>query len=394
MKILVVTNDFPPRLGGIEQYVAQLLAHLPRTTSAIVLASRHPDAAAFDREFPHPVVRCAAYPMLPTPRLARQVADRATREGADVVVFGAGLPLGLMAGAIRRRGGPPIVAFTHGVEPVLASAPGGGAVLRRLARHTAIVTCVSMWAERRIRSAVGPDARLERLPPGFDERRFHPEVDGAPIRARYGLGAGPVVVSVSRLVPRKGQDRLVRAWRGVLHEFPDARLLIVGGGRDRDRLTRLARRLNVAARVVFTGPVPADDLPAHLAAADVFAVPCRPRWGGLDTEAWGTVFLEAAGVGRAAIAGRAGGAPEAVLHEETGLVVDAHRETAVRSAIVRLLRAPDEARVFGQRAATRARREYTWSQMARRLQTLLDQAAGSERPRVGQRDRLSTVTRA
>jgi phosphatidylinositol alpha-1,6-mannosyltransferase len=202
-----------------------------------------------------------------------------------------------------------------------------------------------------------------------------------------------VVVSVSRLVPRKGQDRLVHAWGGVLREFPDARLLIVGGGRNRNRLARLARRLDVSARVVFTGPVSDDDLPACFAAGQLFAMPCRSRGGGLDVEAWGTVFLEAAAVGRPSIAGRAGGAPEAVLHEETGLVVDPRSEAAVRSAILRLLRAPDEARRFGERAAARARGEFTWSHLARRLQALLDQAAGGGRPGAAQRDRLSAVTR-
>jgi phosphatidylinositol alpha-1,6-mannosyltransferase len=381
LKILVVTNDFPPRVGGIEHYVAELLRHLSGNISATVLTSEHVDAPAFDCSFPASVIRWAPYPLLPSPRLARAVVEHVRRESVDVVVFGATLPLAMIAGSVRRRTGVPIVMFTHGVEPVVASVPLASRLVRRLVSHATIVTAVSRWAEDRLRSAVGTGPRIEQLPPGIDTDRYHPGVSGAATRDRYGLGAGPVIATVSRLVPRKGHDRLIGALPAIAREFPAVRLFIVGGGPSRERLQRLAARHGVTSHVVFAGPVSAAELPSCFAAGDVFAMPCRSRWWGLDTEALGAVYLQAAGVGRAAVAGQAGGAPEAVRHGETGVVVDGGQSAAVAAGVLRLLRSPGEAQSFGSTAAAWVHRELTWPLMAARLESLLHEAAaGGRRP--------------
>jgi phosphatidyl-myo-inositol dimannoside synthase len=376
LKLLVVTNDFPPRIGGIERYVAGLLRHLSSDITITVLTSKHPDAIAFDRAFPARVIRWAPYPLLPTPRLARAVVEQIAREQVGALAFGATFPLGMIAGAARRRTGVPIVMFTHGVEPALASLPGASALLHRIVRHATIVTVLSRWAEERIRSAVGPIPRIELLRSGVDADRFRPTVSGTAIRHRYGLGAGPVIVSVARLVPRKGHDQIIRALPAIAREFPAVRVLIVGAGPSRRRLERLTVRQGVTSHVVFAGSVPDADLPACFAAGDVFAMPCRSRWAGLDTEGLGTAFLEAAAVGRPAIAGRSGGAPEAVIDGETGIVVDASRSDAVAAAVLRLLRSPDDARALGAAAASRVHRELTWPLLARRLECLLHEASG------------------
>ena len=379
MRLLVVTNDFPPRPGGIEHYVAELVRHLPQTAST-VLTSEHPDAERFDPTYPQHVVRCGRYPLLPTPRLLRTVVDWARHEPPDAIVFGAAVPLGLIARALTRRLAVPIVMCTHGVEPVLAALPGGAAVVRRALSSASLVTCVSDWAERRLRRTLAPGVPLIRVPPGIDPERFHPGVDRAEVRRRFGLTTHPVVVSVARLVPRKGIDRLVTAWPAVLRQVPGARLLVVGDGPDRARLDRLARRHGVTGAVVFAGRVDADALPGCLAAGDVFALPCRSRWGGLDTEAWGTVFTEAAAVGRAAIAGHAGGASEAVLDGETGLVVDARRVEPVAAAVVRLLMSGAEARRLGAAGATRVHHDLTWTRLARRFHDHVAQTITSGAP--------------
>lgn len=373
MRLLVVTNDFPPRVGGIEDYVSQLLAHLPGTTAVTVLAAAQAGAEAFDATYRHRVLRWPRWPMLPTPRLARAVVDLARRERPDVLVFGAALPLALMVPVVRRRAPAPVVACAHGVEPSLAHLPGVGASLRMIARHAAALTVVSAWAEGELRAAVGPRTRLVRLASGIDAARFRPDVSGAPVRRTLGLDGAPVVACVSRLVRRKGVDQLVRALPQLACEFEGVRLLVVGDGPDRPRLQRLARRVGVVARVVFAGRVPPGAVPAHFAAGDVFAMPCRSRLAGLENEGLGAVYLQAAAVGRPVIAGRSGGAPEAIEEGRTGLVVDGRSVAAVAAAVGRLLRDPDEARAMGEAGAARVHRDMTWAHMGARLQALLDE---------------------
>jgi phosphatidylinositol alpha-1,6-mannosyltransferase len=236
------------------------------------------------------------------------------------------------------------------------------------------MTVVSRWAERRMRN-VAPGATLELLPCGVDAARFQPGIDGRAIRDEYRLGDGPVIVTVSRLVPRKGHDRIIRALRSVAREFPAVRLFIVGAGPSRRHLERLAARERVLEHVIFAGEVSRAHLPACFAAGDVFAMPCRSRWAGLDVEGLGSVFLQAAAIGLPAIAGTSGGAPEAVLDGRTGLVVDGTSVPEVEAALLRLLRSPREARAFGAAGAARVHQEMTWSLLARRLGSLLYEAS-------------------
>ncbi len=378
MKLLLVTNDFPPRIGGIEDYVDQLLRHLPAEVRATVLGPPHPDAAAHDAAFPHRVVRWPRGPLLPTPALISAVVALAGQERPDVVLFGAALPLALMAGSVSERTGIPIVAFTHGVEPAAALLPGGPTLLRRIARHTTL-TVVSSWAERRLRRAMG-DIPLMALPSGVDATRFHPGVRGHGVRVRHHLEGVPLVVGVSRLVARKGHDLTIRAWPSVRSRVPGARLMIVGDGPDRARLEALARNLGVADAVTFTGVVSGEDLPAHFAAGDVFAMPNRVRWCGLDDEALGAVFLQAAAVGRAVVAGDAGGAGEAIVDGVTGHLTDGHDHQALADMLVRLLADPAYASRLGSAGARRIQDAYTWQRMANRLHDLLQELAGARRP--------------
>jgi phosphatidylinositol alpha-1,6-mannosyltransferase len=249
--------------------------------------------------------------------------------------------------------------------------------MRYIAAHVTVITVVSAWAERHLRAAIGAGPRIEHLPSGIDHHRFHGDVSGDDVRRRHDLGLGPVVVCVARLIARKGQDQLIRALPRVAAKFPPVKLLIVGDGPDRRRLRRLAERSGAGARVVFTGMVPYEDVASHMAAGDIFAMPCGSRVFGLQEDALPAVFLQAAAVGRAAIAGRAGGSPEAVLHGETGLVVDERSIDAIAEAIESLLASPDATRVMAERARQRVHAEFTWDAMAARLQSLLTEITGA-----------------
>jgi phosphatidylinositol alpha-1,6-mannosyltransferase len=368
MKAVVVTNDFPPKVGGINYYVAHLVRHLPEG-EATVFASDWPGAEAHDAAFPHRVVRWSADSMYPTLGVIDRVEALVREEDADVVLFGAAAPLALMGPTIRRRTGVPYAAFMHGVEIWAAQVPVTRGVLSALGRGAAL-----------LRGAIGDGPRIELLPPGIDPSRFHPAVSDRDVRERHGLGDAPVVCCVSRLTLRKGQDVVIRALPAILQEVPDARFLVVGAGPDFDRLRSLARRKGVEDRVVFAGEVPYEELPAYFRAGDVFAMPCRTRKLGLEVEAFGAVFLQASAVGRPCVAGDSGGAPEAVLDSETGLVVDGTDRDEVAGAIVSLFGDRERAEKMGGAGADRVRRELTWQALSSRLRGLLLDASATLSP--------------
>lgn len=370
MNVLVVTNDFPPRVGGINDYVAQLVSRF-EPGEVTVFASTWPGAATFDASFPQRVVRWPVSMLLPTPRTFAAVARLIRDQSPDALVFGAAMPLALLGPPLLRRFGVPYVACTHGLEFAATRIPGGGPVLGRIAHSAAMVTTVSHYVRDALAPFVGPKTPVEMVPSGVDVDRFTPQVSTEGLRARYALGEGPVIGCVSRLVPRKGQDQLIRMLPAVVAEWPGARLLIVGRGPDEQRLRRLARAHGVQHQVVFTGEVPYAELPAHFRVGDVFAMPCRDRFFGLETEGLGAVYLQAAAVGRPCIAGNAGGAPEAVRAGETGLVVDGTRTDDILGAVRTLLRAPERAEAMGMAGAQWIRTTWTWDYVAARFRALL-----------------------
>ncbi|MEO5710289.1 MAG: glycosyltransferase family 4 protein [Nocardioidaceae bacterium] len=314
-RVLVVTNDFPTRRGGIESFVLALCQGLP-ADGVVVYTASMPGDAEHDAGLPFPVYRDPSSRLLPTPAVARRVARVMRRHGCDQVLFGASAPLGLLAPALRRAGARRVVALTHGHEIWWARVPVMRLLLRRIGDHVDVLTYVSEWCREHVAPALSPAsrARMVRLSPGVDASRFFPGCGGSAVRRRLGLAPDtPVVVCTARLVRRKGQDTLIRSWPEVLLGKPDARLLLVGDGPDRVRLERLADGLGVRGSVVFTGGVPWDEVPAYTDAGDVFAMPCRTRLFGLEPEAWGIVFLEAQACGLPVIIGASGGAPETLV---------------------------------------------------------------------------------
>lgn len=371
-RTLVVTNDFPTRRGGIESFVFALAARLPPDEVVVYTASM-PGAADFDAGLAFPVVRDPASMLLPTPLVARRVRQALRAYGCDRVLFGAAAPLGLLAGDLRAAGARRVVAMTHGHETWWAQVPGARGALRRISDGCDVLTFVSGWCRDRIASALSPGAaaRMQRLAPGVDVARFTPGAGGAAVRTRLGLPAdAPVAVCTARMVVRKGQDTLVRAWPRVLDSVPSARLLLVGDGPARAAVERLAAGLD--GSVVLAGSVPWDEVPAYVDAGDVFAMPCRTRLGGLEPEALGIVCLEAAAAGLPVLVGDSGGAPETVRHGDTGWVVDPHNPVAVAARLAPLLADRSAAAAMGSRGRDWVSAEWTWGASVDVLERLLD----------------------
>jgi phosphatidylinositol alpha-1,6-mannosyltransferase len=370
-RTLIVTNDFPPRQGGIQSFVHELAVRQP-PGSVVVYASDHPGAAAFDAAQPFPVLRHPTGLLLPTPAARRRAVAALRDFGCTAVWFGAAAPLGLLAPALRAAGAERILAMTHGHEAGWAMLPVARQALRRIGRSCDVVTYLGEYFRRRLVRPFGWTPQLVQLTPGVDVETFRPDVDGEAVRNRYGLDARPVIVCVSRLVPRKGQDTLIRALPLVQRKHPDAALLLVGAGRFAGRLGALARSAGVADDVVLTGGVPHRELPAHFAAGDVFAMPCRTRRGGLDVEGLGIVFLEASATGRPVVVGDSGGAPDAVRDGETGYLVDGRDVDDVAGRLITLLGDPGLRARMGRAGRAWVEAEWRWDVLAGRLRALLD----------------------
>jgi phosphatidyl-myo-inositol dimannoside synthase len=375
-RTLLVTNDFPPRPGGIQQFVHNLAVRQP-AGSVVVYASTWKGAAKFDADQPFEVVREDTGVLLPTPRVARRAAEIARGHGCDTVWFGAAAPLGLLADGLRRRAGVEwAVAQTHGHEVGWAALPGARALLRRIGRGVDVLTYLTEYQRGRLGAALDGLTTLDRLAPGVDTAAYHPDVDGGEVRRRHGLTDRPVVVCVSRLVPRKGQDALIRAFPAIRARVPAAALLVVGGGPHRPSLERLARESGVSRDVVFTGSVPWEELPAHYAAGDVFAMPCRTRRRGLDVEGLGIVYLEASATGLPVVAGDSGGAPDAVRDGETGYVVDGRDIGAIADRVAAVLADSGLAGRLGAAGRAWVEAEWRWQAQADRMRALLTDRSG------------------
>lgn len=373
-KTLLVTNDFPPRVGGIQRTLGALVGELPPERIAVLCPSWD-GAEAFDANAPFRVFRQPERFLWPTPGIGRRVEAAVRALGAEVVLFGATYPLALLGPRLARQG-TPYLAAAHGFEYWLSIAPGSHSLVRRAtARAARVPVMCSEFIARVVRTAVPDDVPVSVLYPGADVEAFHPDLPFEDIREAHGVAGRPLVVCVSRLVPRKGQDVLIRAMGQVRDRVPDAALLIVGGGPYRKALETLAADSPLGA-VAFAGEVSERDLPRYYRAGDVFAMPCRTRRAGLEVEGWGNVFIEAAACGRPVIAGDSGGAREALVDGVTGLLVDGSDVGAVADAVVSLLEDPERARGMGAAGRARVERHYAWPRATEQLAGWLREAVG------------------
>ncbi len=383
MRHLLVTNDFPPKFGGIQAYLWELWRRLDPDTFTVLTASSHADAAAFDREQAKNGIRIERVEnrvLLPTPSLSRLIRDTAQRTGAELVVIDPAFPLA----AVGTRVGLPYAVVVHGAE---VAVPGRLPITRRIVARTLRNSALAISAggypaaqtARTLRRGGMPPV-LE-VPPGVDLARFRPLSPNERDEARAGLGlptGAPLVVCVSRLVPRKGMDVLIDAAVRLRPRFPELTVVIAGTGRDRDRLA--ARIAEYSAPVRLLGGVPDADVPRLVGAADVFAMLCRDRWLGLEQEGFGIVFLEAAAAGVPQVAGDSGGAAEAVVDGETGYLV--HRPTdvgAVTTAIGALLADGGRRARMGAVSRRRVEESFDYDRLAPKLAAALADLRGDVR---------------
>jgi len=380
-KVLIVTNDYPPRSGGIQSFVHALAGRLP-ADGVVVYAPSWPGAPEFDSRQPFPIVRHPGSLMLPVPGVRDRARALLAEHGCDTVLFGAAAPLGLLAPSLRAAGANRIVALTHGHEAGWAALPVARRLIRKIGDDVDVMTYLAEYFRIRLARAMSPEAaaRMVRLTPGVDPAEFHSGAGGSEIRKRLGIDPErPVVVCVSRMVQRKGQDTLIRAWPRVLASAATGDrsgqasplLMLVGDGPYRPALERLAARAGVQNSVVFTGPVGWDELPAYYDAGNVFAMPCRTRRGGLDVEGLGIVFLEASATGLPVVGGDSGGAPDAIVDGETGYVVSGRSPADLATRLTQLLADPVGAAAMGEKGQAWIDREWTWDLVAERLQRIL-----------------------
>ena len=362
MKHLLVTNDFPPKVGGIQNYLWELWRRLP-PESTTVLTTPYRGAKTFDAQQPIRIERDSSKVLLPTRALARRIDRLAAEIDADLVLLDPAVPLGMVGPWLER----PYGVVVHGAEvTVPGRLPIAGSVLRRVLRGAEVVIAAGGYPAAEARRCAGTDLPTIIIPPGVDTNRFVPagESERSEIRHRLGFDPhAPLIVGMSRLVPRKGFDVLIDASAELAHRWPTLQVAIAGSGRDRARLERRAKHRGAPVR--FLGRVDDADLIPLLGSADVFAMLCRNRWAGLEQEGFGIVFLEAAACGVPVVAGRSGGSAEAVVDGQTGFVVEQPRDIAsVVKALELLLEDAALARQLGDAGRKRADVEFTHDRLA------------------------------
>jgi len=351
-KIICITNDFGPRAGGIETFVIGLIERLPKD-SLTVYTSSQDHASDYDqkwlRDFGVKVIRDPSKILLPTPRTIRAVKKVIKEEDIKTAFFGAAAPLALMSRAIRKAGISNIVALTHGHEVWWSKVWPFKLAIRFIGNNVDHLTYLGDYTRSEISKALSLKAShaLVKIAPGIDTDHFAPHPGAVELRRSLGLSDKKVIVSVGRLVHRKGQDTLIAALPEILQHHPTAHILMVGEGPYREHLEKLVAKHDVEGAITFIGRVQYSDLPRYLSAGDLFAMPSRSRLAGLEVEGLGIVYLEASSCELPVIAGRSGGAPDAVLEGVTGVTVDGTKPRDIAAAVISLFDNPAASRDMG-----------------------------------------------
>ncbi|MBU6347944.1 MAG: glycosyltransferase family 4 protein [Actinomycetales bacterium] len=370
-----ITNDFPPRAGGIQTFVYELVRRFA-PDAVTVVTSAHDGDAEFDLTQPYRIVRSRSTVLLPTSATFKLVRQVIAETGATRVVFGAAAPLALMAPKLRPLGVTKIVALTHGHEVGWARTPITSAAIRKIGSSVDVLTYLGEYTKTRIASALRPEdqSKLVKLAPAVDPLLFNPSnlAAGRQLRADIGFADRPTLVCVSRLMARKGQDALIEALPAIARQVPDVALVIVGDGPYRPALEKKVRELGLTNSVHFAGRVEYQKLPAWYLTGDVFVMPCRTRNAGWDVEGLGIVYLEASASGLPVIAGDSGGAPDAVLPNQTGLVVSGTDQAQIVSSCSRLLLDAPLRNQMGQTGRIWVEQHWTWDAAAQTLHKLLE----------------------
>ena len=374
-QLLCVTNDFGPRAGGIETFVIGLIERRP-FGSTIVYTSAQAGSAEYDarwlKNFGVTVIRDKSKILLPTPRVARALQKLIEKERIEVAAFGAAAPLGLLSASMKKAGVKRTVALTHGHEVWWAKVFPFNLFMRRIGATVDSLTYLGEFTRTAISAALSKEAAhaMVKIAPGIDVDHFRP-VDAASLRAELGLTNKKVIVSVGRLVHRKGQDHLVESMPAILKVHPDAHLLLVGKGPYLEHLAKLVAKNGLQDSVSFIGRIQYAELPAYICCGDIFAMPSRSRLMGLEVEGLGIVYLEASACGLPVIAGKSGGAPDAVIDGTTGLVVDGTNNDEIAKAAIALLSDPSKAQQMGAAGRQWIIDEWRWEIWAQKFESLL-----------------------
>jgi len=372
---LFITNDFGPRAGGIETFVHGLVERLPNG-SVIVYTSAQQNSAEFDakwlQDYGVEVIRDRSKILLPTPRVIKVCKQLVKSRKLTKVAFGAAAPLGIMARAMRRAGAQKIVALTHGHEVWWAKVPPFSFAIRFMSRNIDAITYLGEYTKSEISKAFSKTevSKLVQIAPGIDVEHFVP-TDSSKLRAELGLVDKSVIISVGRLVHRKGQDKLIAALPAIKVEVPNVHLVLVGVGPHQEYLEKLASKLNVSDCVTFIGRINYAELPTYICLGDIFAMPSRSRFFGLEVEGLGIVYLEASACGLAIVGGKSGGAPDAVLIGETGLVVDGTKPAEIAGACIELLNNPELCALMGAAGRAWIIENWRWDIWATKYASLL-----------------------
>ena len=378
-KILCITNDFGPRAGGIETFVIGLIERMPRG-SVIVYTSQQGDTASYDQkwlnDFGVEVIRDRAKILLPSWRVGSALRTLVRERGITQVFFGAAAPLGLLSHRLRRAGVTRIVALTHGHEVWWSKLWPFSWAMRRIGNGVDALTYLGSFTKAAISRSLTDSAAsaMVRIAPGIDTQHFAPDATAAALKAELDLRDKRVIVSVGRLVHRKGQDTLVEALPEIISHYPDAHILFVGVGPHLEYIHKRAIQLGVLSHISFVGRVHFQELPRFISVGEIFAMPSRSRLAGLEVEGLGIVYLEASACGLPVVGGISGGAPDAVLEGETGYSVDGLQPSAVAGAIISLLGNPELGKKMGERGRQWIIDEWEWRHWSARFNALFDQS--------------------
>ncbi len=375
-KILCITNDFGPRAGGIETFVIGLIERMPKD-SIIVFTSSQDGSAPFDAkwmsEYGVEVIRDRTRILLPTFRIGSRVRALVREREIRTVFFGAAAPLALLSQGLRKAGVTRIVALTHGHEVWWSKVWPFSWAMRRIGNGVDHLTYLGEFTRRNISQALTQRASdaMVKIAPGIDTEHFAPRSDAAELRRELGLADKNVIVSVGRLVHRKGQDRLIESLPEILTQIPQAHILFIGDGPYKDHLVKRAEQLGVSPHITFIGRIQYAELPRYICVGDIFAMPSRSRLAGLEVEGLGIVYLEASACGLAVIGGKSGGAPDAVLEAETGFAVEGTSPAAIAQAAIALLSQPELSARMGARGREWILSQWQWSAWSSRFNELL-----------------------
>lgn len=375
-KILVITNDFGPRTGGIETFVIGLLERIV-DCNVIVFTSQQGDTSEYDQQwlkkFGVQVIRDRSRILLPSVRVAKRAKEIAQSHNVEVLVFGAAAPLALMAPRLRKAGIKKIIALTHGHEVWWARIFPFNLAMRRIGNSVDHLTYLGEFTRQAISRSLSQKSidSMVKIAPGIDTSHFSPQADAIHRRTELGLEGKKIIVSVGRLVHRKGQDKLIEAFPTIVREIPNAHLLIVGEGPYRTHLEKLVERLSLKENVTFVGRIFYDDLPSYLSASDVFVMPSRSRFFGLEVEGLGIVYLEASACAIPVVAGISGGAPDAVQEGITGLCVDGTNAAQIAEAVIHICSDSKRAAKMGLAGRNWVIEHWRWEIWSKEFNTLL-----------------------